>query len=148
MLVSPARGEIELISHGDRAGCMSVDVPVAEASAVSFAGLVLPGGLINAGHLRAQPLAVLFVRAFFAAGLPVAAIGRASAVLIEANVVRGRRLTSWPGLRGALRNAGAVWLADHIVTCEGGPNALITCGGSGDLPAFCDIFTRRFSGVA
>jgi protease I len=146
VLVSPARRKIRFVNDRSRAGSMPVDVQVADASAESFAGLVLPGGIVNADELRAQPLAVRFAREFFAVGLPVAAICRASWVLIEAGVVRSRRLTSWPGMRSDLRNAGAIWVDDHVVTCEDGPNTLITCRGAGDLPAFCEIFTRRFSG--
>ncbi len=148
VLVSHDRAEVELLSQGGCAGSMPVDVQVMDATAASFAGLVLPGGIMNGDQLRSEPLAVGFVRDFFAAGLPVAAICQSSWLLIEADVVRHRRLTSWPSLRGELSNAGAIWVADHVVTCEDGPNALITCGGPGDLPTFCDTFTRRFSGPA
>jgi protease I len=148
VLVARAPREIDLMSTFDRADAARVDVRVQDASAASFAGLVLTGGIAHSEVLRMQPLAVGFVRDFFAAGLPVAAMGRASRLLIEADVIRHRRLTSWPSMRSDLSDAGAIWLADHVVTCDDGPNTLITCRERSDLPAFCDIFTRTFSGPA
>lgn len=148
VLVSPSRGEVELWQSPDRTGTMMVDVDVADANIADFAGLVLPGGAVNADQLRASPLALNLVRGFFAAGRPVAALCRAPAVLIEAGVVAGRRLTSWPGLRSRLRSAGASWVDDRVVVCEHGSNTLITGGRRSDLPKFCQEFTRRFSGCA
>jgi protease I len=148
VLVSQAPREIDLRSRFDRAETAPVDVQVQGASAASFAGLVLPGGMVHSEVLRVHPPAVGFVRDFFSAGLPVAAMGRASRLLIEADVIWHRRLTSWPGMRADLSNAGAIWVADHVVTCDDGPNTLITCRERSDLPAFCDIFTRKFSGSA
>jgi protease I len=145
VLVSPARLEIELMSTVHRAVRAPVDIAAPDASAVSFAGLVLPGGIDSADRLRAQSSAVAFVRGFFAAGLPVAAMCRAARVLIQADVLRHRRVASWPSMRNDLRDAGAIWVADHVVICDDGPNALITCRGRANLPLFCDIFTRKFS---
>jgi protease I len=103
---------------------------------------------VNAARLRTQELAIALVRGFFDVGLPVAAVGHAPWLLIEAGVVRGRKLTSWRSLRTDLQNAGAQWVGDHVVSCQDGPNILLTCRGPGDLPAFCDLFTRQFSGAA
>lgn len=145
VLVSPAPGDIQLFSHLDRADRMHVDVAVGEARASDYAGLVLPGGVANPDQLRTDPDAVAFVRSFFDAGLPVAAICHAPWTLIEAGVVRDRMLTSWRSLRTDLVNAGAIWVDDEVVACENGPNVLVTSRASQDLPAFCDVFTQLFA---
>jgi protease I len=156
VLVSTSRRDVELCRQHDgtgsgrprsrRVGAARVDIHVADAAATDFCGLVLPGGLANADQLRANPAAVQFARGFFAAGLPVAAICRAPWVLTEAGVVPGRQLTSWPGIRTDLRNAGATWLDDHVVVCDQGPNVLVTGQDASDLPVFCQWFTRAFAG--
>ena len=145
VLVSPAPGDIQLFSHLDRAGTMHVDVVVGDARASDYAGLVLPGGVANPDQLRADPAAVAFVRSFFDAGLPVAAICHAAWTLIEADAVRGRTVTSWPSLRTDLLNAGATWVNNEVVACENGPNVLVTSRRPQDLPAFCDVFTQLFA---
>jgi protease I len=124
VLVSPARDKIQMFEHLDRAGTMPVDVPVGEARTEDYAGLVLPGGVANPDQLRTDPAAVAFARSFFEAGKPVAAICHAPWTLIEADVVRGRTLTSWPSLRTDIRNAGATWVDEPVVVCENGPNPL------------------------
>jgi protease I len=144
VLVSPATGQIELRQGFEPSGSMPVDVELGRASPADFAGLVLPGGLANADELRSNPAAVRFVRAFFTAGLPVAALCRAPWVLIDAGVVPGRRVTSWPGIQADLRHAGAHWINDGVVICEQGPNVLVTGRAQADLPEFCYQFTRRF----
>lgn len=148
VLVSPSPDEIELCRTFSRAATMRVDIPVADADPASFAGLVLPGGVVNPDRLRANVAAVDFVRTFFATGLPVAAIGHAPWLLIEAGVAAGRRLTSCVSLRTDLRNAGADWADDHVVACRRGPNTLVTGRMRRDLPRFCDTFTRLFSARA
>ncbi len=155
VLVSTSGREVELCrplaetgparTGAARVGSARVDVHVGEAVAADFGGLVLPGGLANADQLRANPAAVRFAAGFFAAGLPVAAICRSPWVLIEAGVVLGRRLTSWPGIRTDLCNAGATWLDDHVVVCDQGPNVLVTGQETGDLPVFCQWFTQAFA---
>lgn len=156
VLVSTSRREVELCrpqgrtgirrSGQGRAGAARIDIHVADATATDFCGLVLPGGLASADELRASPAAVQFAAGFFAAGLPVAAICRGPWVLIEAGALPGRRLTSWPGIRTDLRNAGATWLDDHVVVCGQEPSLLVTGQESGDLPVFCQAFTRAFAG--
>ena len=143
VLVSPARSEVELTQNFRQNGTMPVDIQLADASAAEFAGLVLPGGIVSADQLRVNPQALSFVQGFFAAALPVAAICRAPWVLIDAGVVRGRRVTSWPSIRSDLRHAGASWVDDHVVLCDQGPNVLVTGRGKADLPASCDVFTQR-----
>lgn len=148
VLVSPARDKVQLFEHLDRATTMPVDVPVAEARVQDYAGLVLPGGVANPDQLRNDPAAVAFTRGFFDAGKPVAAICHAPWILIEADVLRGRTVTSWPSLRTDIRNAGATWLDDRVVVCENGPNTLVTSRRPQDLPAFCETFVDVFAKAA
>jgi protease I len=142
LLVSPAPGRIQMFNHLDRGGTKDVDVPVSAAAESDFAGLVLPGGVANPDALRTDPTAVAFAGSFFAAGKPVAAICHAPWTLIEADVVRGRTLTSWPSLRTDLTNARATWVDEEVVRCEQGPNVLVTSRRPDDLPAFCKAFTE------
>jgi len=145
VLVSPAQGTIQMFNHLDRDGTMDVDVPLDRAAVDDYAGLVLPGGVANPDQLRTSPEAVAFAGAFFKARKPVAAICHAPWTLIEADVVFGRTLTSWPSLRTDLVNAGAIWVNEEVVHCENGPNVLVTSRKPDDLPAFCKAFTAVFS---
>jgi protease I len=144
VLVSPAPDKIQMFNHLDRGDTKDVDLPVATAAETGFAGLVLPGGVANPDQLRTDPAAVEFARGFFAAGKPVAAICHAPWTLIEADVVRGRTLTSWPSLRTDLTNAGATWVDEEVARCERGPNVLVTSRRPDDLPAFCKALTEIF----
>jgi deglycase len=145
LLVSPALDRIQMFNHLDRGDAKEVDVPVSAAAESDFAALVLPGGVANPDALRTDPAAVAFAGSFFAAGKPVAAICHAPWTLIEADVVRGRTLTSWPSLRTDLANAGATWVDEEVVRCEKGPNVLVTSRRPDDLPAFCKAFTEVVS---
>jgi len=144
VLVSPARDKIQMFKHLDKGGTLAVDVPVDQATEGDYAGLVLPGGVANPDQLRTIPAAVAFVRSFFTAGKPVAAICHAPWTLIEADVVYGRTLTSWPSLRTDLVNTDATWVDEEVVQCENGPNVLVTSRKPDDLPAFCKTFTEVF----
>lgn len=144
VLVSPADGKIQMFQHLDRGDTMDVDVSVSQADHNDYIGLVLPGGVANPDRLRTDEKAVAFVRSFFNAGKPVAAICHAPWTLVEADVVRGRTLTSWPSLQTDLRNAGATWVDEEVVTCEYGPNVLVSSRKPDDLPAFCKTFTEVF----
>jgi protease I len=149
VLVSPLGGEIELVSGPVSGGSMHVDVEVAEADATEFAGLVLLSDGAgaeepDAQRYPAQPEIAGFVQAFFAVGLPVAAIGGAARVLVAADVARGRRLTSAPSLQTELVQAGADWTAERVVVCARRPSVLVTAQDRTDLPSFCQAFTRRF----
>jgi protease I len=144
VLVSPAADKIQMFNHLDRGDVMDVDLPVGEADEQQFAGLVLPGGVANPDQLRTIPEAVAFARSFFTAGKPVAVICHGPWTLIEADVVRGRTLTSWPSLATDLRNAGAQYVDQEVVTCENGPNVLISSRKPDDLPAFCRTLTEVF----
>lgn len=137
VLVSTVSGAVHTFSHLDRATTHPVDNLVAEVSADEFDALVLPGGVASPDYLRTRPDVLDLVGAFFTAGTPVAAICHAPWTLIDAGVVRGRRLTSWPSLRTDLANAGADWVDSPVVTCDQGPNTLVTSRGPDDLDEFC-----------
>ena len=132
VLVSPENGKIQAFDHLDKADTFDVDQTLAEADPELFAGLVLPGGVANPDALRMDEDAVEFVKAFFEADKPVAAICHAPWVLAEAGVVKGRRLTSWPSLQTDLRNAGADWVDEEVVV----DGNLVTSRKPDDLPAF------------
>jgi protease I len=144
-LISTAAGKIQAFHHLDKADRFPVDLTVDEASAADFDGLVLPGGLANPDALRLDRKAVAFTRSFFDAGKPVAAICHAPWTLVEADVVRGRTLTSWPSLRTDIRNAGGTWVDQQVSICTAGPNTLITSRRPADLDAFCAACVAEFS---
>jgi protease I len=133
-LVSLESGEIQGFEHLDKGRTFPVDRTVSDAKADDYDGLVLPGGVANPDFLRADEDAVRFTRAFFEAGKPVAAICHGPWTLVEADVVRGRTLTSWPSVRTDIVNAGGEWV-DQEVHVDGG---LVTSRKPDDLPAFCD----------
>ncbi|MEC3992350.1 type 1 glutamine amidotransferase domain-containing protein [Actinacidiphila sp. DG2A-62] len=146
-LVSTSPGRIQAFNHLDKADTFPVDTTVAGTSAEDFDLLVLPGGVANPDFLRTDEEAVRFVRAFFDAGKPVAAICHAIWMLIEADVVRGRTLTSWPSLRTDVRNAGGTWVDERVRICSAGPNTLITSRKPDDLGAFGEaILTETRAG--
>ncbi|OQR62682.1 protease [Streptomyces maremycinicus] len=145
VLVSTEAGEIQAFNHLDKADTFRVDEVVGDASAESFGGLVLPGGVANPDFLRGDDKAVAFVKDFFEQGRPVAAICHAPWTLIEADVVRGRVLTSWPSLRTDLRNAGATWVDEQVKICDHGPNKLVTSRKPDDLKAFSGAFLEVFA---
>ena len=123
---------MQLYEHLDKADTWAVDAEVASASVDDYDALVLPGGVANPDALRLDADAVAFVKAFVDSGRPVAAICHAPWTLIEADVVRGKRITSWPSLQTDLRNAGADWVDEQVVT----DGNLITSRNPDDLPAF------------
>lgn len=131
-LISPAEGEVQSVIFSDKSDKFKVDVPLEAANAHDYDALVLPGGVANPDHLRMIPKAVQFVKTFFEEHKPVAAICHGPWMLVEADVVRGRNVTSWPSLRTDLRNAGARW-TDESVVHDGN---LVTSRKPDDLPAF------------
>jgi protease I len=133
-LLSIKDGEIQAVNHLDKAGTYPVDKQVKNADVEQSDALVLPGGVANPDFLRMDPDAVRFVRDFFTSGKPVAAICHGPWTLVEAGVVDGRTLTSWPSLRTDLANAGATWV-DEQVFIDG---SLVTSRKPDDLPAFCE----------
>jgi len=132
VLISPQAGSVQLFEHLDKADTQPVDVTVAEASLEDYAALVLPGGVANPDALRMDADAVALVRVFVESGKPAAAICHPPWALVEADVLRGRRLTSWPSLQTDVRNAGGEWV-DEPVVVDGN---LITSRKPDDLPAF------------
>jgi protease I len=132
-LISTDSGEIQAFNHLDKADTFPVDGTAKEADASDYDGLVLPGGVANPDFLRTDEDAVGFVRAFFEQSKPVGVICHGPWTLIEADVVRGRKLTSWPSLQTDLRNAGAEWVDEEVVVDEG----LVSSRKPDDLPAFC-----------
>jgi protease I len=140
-LVSLEAGEIQGFNHYDKADRFPVDRTVEEASADDYDALVLPGGVGNPDTLRTDENAVAFVRAFFDQGKPVAAICHAPWTLVEAGVLRGKTITSWPSLQTDIRNAGATWV-DEEVRREG---SLVTSRKPDDLPAFNRELVALFS---
>ncbi len=131
-IVSPEGGMVKAWDETNWGEKFPVDVTLDHANADDYDALVLPGGVMNPDTLRTIPAAVQFIKAFFAAGKPVAAICHGPWTLIEAGVVRGRKMTSYPSLQTDLRNAGAQWVDQEVVTDQG----LVTSRNPGDLPAF------------
>lgn len=132
VLISPEAGEIRAFNHLDPSGTYPVDTTVSDASIDDYAALVLPGGVANPDLLRTDETAIDFIRDMLHSGKPVAAICHAPWVLAEADVIRGRKLTSYPSIRTDLRNAGAE-VVDEKVVVDGN---LITSRNPDDLPAF------------
>ncbi|MFJ5532720.1 type 1 glutamine amidotransferase domain-containing protein [Streptomyces sp. NPDC093261] len=145
VLVSTEPGHIQAFNHLDKGDTFPVDEVVGQTDVESFDGLVLPGGVANPDFLRMDERAVSFVRSFFQQGRPVAAICHAPWTLVEADVVRGRTLTSWPSLRTDIRNAGGTWV-DEQVRIDQGQNKLITSRKPDDLKAFCEAILTEFGG--
>lgn len=131
-LVSPKAVDVLGMHHIDKADTFAVDLRSADASADDFDALVLPGGAINSDDLRTDAASVALVRAFFEQDKPVGAICHAPWILAEADVLRGRSVTSWPSIATDLRNAGAEWSDEEVVVDEG----LVTSRKPDDLPAF------------
>jgi protease I len=140
-LVSTEKGSVQAFNHLDKADTFDVDATFADANAEDYDGLVLPGGVANPDALRMDSDAVEFIKAFFDEDKPVAAICHAPWTLVEADVVRGRRLTSWPSLHTDLENAGATWVDEQLVV----DGNLITSRNPDDLPAFCEALVDQYS---
>jgi protease I len=139
-LLSLEQGEIQAFNHLDKADTFPVDRVVSEASATDYDALVLPGGVANPDFLRADEDAVRFAREFFEQAKPVAAICHGLWTLVEADVVKGRTLTSWPSLKTDIRNAGGTWVDEEVVVDQG----LVTSRNPDDLPAFCEKLVEEF----
>jgi protease I len=140
-LVSLEAGEIQGFNHYDKGDRFPVDTTVDEADADAYDALLLPGGVGNPDTMRMNEKAVAFVRAFFELGKPVAAICHAPWMLVEANVVRGLRLTSYPSVKTDVRNAGGDWVDEEVVVDDG----LVTSRSPKDLDAFCAKLLEEFA---
>jgi protease I len=139
-IVSPMQGQVQGWNHFDKAERFNVDVPLKQANADDFDALLLPGGVANPDQLRMIPEAVEFVRSFFDDGKPVAVICHGPWTLIDAGVVKGRKITSWPSLRADLSNAGAKWVDQEVVADQG----LVSSRKPDDLPAFNRKMVEEF----
>jgi len=140
-IVSPAKGQVQGWNHFEKGDRFPVDVSLEQANSREFDALLLPGGVANPDQLRIIPKAVQFVREFFDAGKPVASICHGPWPLIEAGVVRGRTMTSWPSLKTDLTNAGANWVDREVVTDTG----LVTSRKPTDIPAFNRKMIEEFA---
>jgi deglycase len=139
-LVSIETGEIQAFNHYDKSNKYKVDKDLSSARVDGYDGLVIPGGVGNPDTMRMNDDAVEFVRSFFEAGKPVAAICHGPWMLVEADVARGRKLTSWPSLETDIRNAGGNWVDEEVVVDQG----LVTSRKPDDLPAFCEKLVEEF----
>lgn len=140
-LVSPAKGEVQGWNHFDKADKFPVDVPLEQARAEDFDALMLPGGVANPDQLRMNPKAVQFARSFFEAGKPIGVICHGPWTLIEAGVLEGRTITSWPSLKTDLENAGARWVDQEVVVDHG----LVSSRNPKDIPAFSRKIVEEFA---
>jgi protease I len=131
-IVAPHGGKIQGMRHADKGDEFDVSLTVNEADPDEFDAVVIPGGLLNPDTLRSTPKAVSFVKSFAEAGKPIAAICHGPWVLIEAGIVKGRRLTSWPAIRTDVLNAGGEWVDEAVVV----DNGLVTSRKPDDIPAF------------
>ena len=141
-LIAPEAGTVQAFDHLDKADTFPVDKPVAEASPDDYDALLLPGGVANPDQLRTSPEAVAFARAFVEAGKPVGVICHGPWTLVEAGVVEGRTLTSWPSLRTDITNAGGRWVDEEVVVDADGPGPIISSRKPDDLPRFCEAFVH------
>jgi len=140
-LLAPEAGEVQAFNHLDKGDTFAVDRPVGDADAGEYDALVLPGGVANPDQLRAKAEALEFVRGFFAAGKPVGVICHGPWTLIDAGVVEGRTLTSWPSLQTDLRNAGANWVEEEVHVDQG----LVSSRKPEDLEAFNAKIVEEFA---
>jgi protease I len=140
-LVSLESGRVQAFNHLDKADTFDVDRTVSDADAGDYDALVLPGGVANPDFLRMDEDAVSFARSFFEQGKPVGAICHGPWTLVEAGVLRGRTITSWPSLRTDIRNAGGNWVDEEVVT----DNGLVSSRRPDDLPAFIAKIVEEFA---
>ena len=142
VLLSPEKGDVQTFDHLDKAETLPVDKAVKDADLADYDALVLPGGVANPDALRLDGDAVGFIRDFVGTGKPVAAICHAPWTLVEAGVLQGRTLTSWPSLRTDITNAGATWVDQQVVK----DGNLITSRNPDDIPAFTKALLDALAG--
>lgn len=140
-IVAPHDGTIQGMKHRDKGSKAKVDRTLEDARAEDYAAIVLPGGVANPDALRMDAKAVAFVRHFFEAKKPIAVICHGPWTLVEADVVRGVRMTSWPSLKTDLKNAGAHWVDEEVVVDQG----IVSSRKPDDLPAFCRKMIEEFT---
>ena len=140
-VISLEKGEFQGFNHLDKGDTFTADKAVTDANPDDYDGIVQPGGVANPDFLRADPDAVAFFRAFFEAKKPAGVICHGPWMLVEADVVKGRKVTSWPSVKTDLINAGAEWVDEEVVVDEG----LVTSRKPDDLPAFCAKIVEEFA---
>jgi protease I len=140
-IISPVKDEVQGWNHFDKADKFTVDVPLEQARSEDFNALLLPGGVANPDQLRMIPKAVEFVREFFKTGKPVAVICHGAWTLVEAGVVKDRKMTSWPSIKTDLINAGAKWVDEPVVVDQG----LVSSRKPEDIPAFNEKMLEEFA---
>lgn len=140
-IVSPSSGKIQGMNHADKGDKFDVDKKLADANPAAFDALLIPGGLFNPDELRTTEAALTFARHFFDEGKPVAAICHGPQVLITADLVRGRTMTSWPALEADLKNAGTKWVDEEVVV----DNGLVSSRKPDDIPAFNEKMIEEFT---
>jgi protease I len=140
-LISTEEGQIQAFNHLDKGDTFPVDRTVQDAGVGDYDGLVLPGGVANPDNLRMDEAAVSFIRGFFEQAKPVAVICHGPWTLVEADVLRGRTITSWPSMKTDIRNAGGKWVDEEVVVDEG----LVSSRKPDDLPAFCAKLVEEFA---
>jgi protease I len=140
-LIAPEAGDVQAFNHLDKGSTFPVDRTLADARPGDYDGVVLPGGVANPDQLRTERDAIEFLQEFFAEGKPVGVICHGPWTLVEADLVRGRSLTSWPSLQTDIRNAGGNWVDREVVVDEG----LVSSRNPDDLPAFCAKIVEEFA---
>jgi protease I len=143
-LLAPEAGPVQAMHHLDRGDEFTAHRAIKDARPADYDGVVLPGGVANPDRLRLDEDALGFIRQMFAAQKPVAAICHAPWTLIDAGVVAGRTVTSWPSLRVDITNAAGTWVDEEVHVCADGPNLLVTSRKPADLPAFCATIVKVF----
>jgi protease I len=141
VLIAPESGEVQSMKHLDKASTYPVDRTLAEADADDFDAVVLPGGVANPDQLRTETEAIEFLQRIFRAGKPVGVICHGPWTLVEADLVRDRKITSWPSLQTDIRNAGGDWVDEQVVVDQG----LVSSRKPDDLPAFCAKIVEEFA---
>jgi protease I len=140
-LIAPEDGQVQSLQHLDKSSRYPVDRTLADADPNDYDGVVLPGGVANPDALRTEPRAIEFLQRFFAAGKPVGVICHGPWTLVEADLVEGRTITSWPSLQTDIRNAGGNWVDEEVVVDQG----LVSSRKPDDLPAFCAKIVEEFA---
>ena len=141
VLIAPESGDVQAFEHLDKSNTYSVDETLEQADPDDYDGIVLPGGVANPDQLRTEVRAIEFLQKFFADGKPVGVICHGPWTLVEADLVRGRTITSWPSLQTDIRNAGGNWVDEEVVVDEG----LVSSRKPDDLPAFCAKIVEEFA---
>jgi protease I len=145
VLVAPEAGKVQAFNHLDKADTFVAALATEDADAADFDGLVLPGGVANPDQLRTDEGALTFIKGFFNAGKPVAVICHGPWTLVEAGVLDGRTITSWPSVRTDIENAGGKWVDEEVVVCTNAPSTLVSSRKPDDLPAFNARLVETFA---